>query len=581
MAVWYLSSVGYSSVPAWTVNTAKTVGSLVRATAPAINSERVFVCIIAGTTHSSTQPTWVLTKGARTTDNTVTWQECTGNPGTNGDNTNISASLQVRNTNPGLGRIIRNDIPSHLFICSVAGTTSVGGPTYNTTVGATTVDGGATWTCIAAIGAYATWAAPHARLVAALATAFAAAGDDVFVADNHDEIQASAISATIQGTAAGPCNVWCIDRTVALPVTDADLRSDPYSSSPACAKITTTGNNAITFSSTRCNFYGIIFTAGSGGTTAANLTFSLSGNLVRCSLRQMSSGGSIIQFPSGDVIDTSIETNATGSSVRNNGRTRWVGSTQPAVLTFTARPTILVSTANSGEMLLDGIDLSDLGSGYTYIGGSNVSNRTVMQNCKINGSVTAIATIPTERSGVIDVIACDWIGGAQQTLRQERYLYEGTLAASLSVTRDGAGPSDGTNTHMWLVSTNANARFQSPFRAFPLVVWNSTTGSPLTVTVYCNIGTGTANNGDIWMETEYYADAATPFATTVSNSKTNYLSTATTTHPSDSSVWAAFAGTPFKMEQIITPQKAGYVTVRIMLAKPSTTFAIDRRLFLS
>jgi len=42
-------------------------------------------------------------------------------------------------------------------------------------------------------------------------------------------------------------------------------------------------------------------------------------------------------------------------------------------------------------MLLDGIDLSDLGSGYTYIGGSNVSNRTVMQNCKINGSVTAIA----------------------------------------------------------------------------------------------------------------------------------------------------------------------------------------------
>jgi len=232
-------------------------------------------------------------------------------------------------------------------------------------------------------------------------------------------------------------------------------------------------------------------------------------------------------------------------------------------------------------MLLDGIDLSDLGSGYTYIGGSNVSNRTVMQNCKINGSVTAIATIPTERSGVIDVIACDWIGGAQQTLRQERYLYEGTLAASLSVTRDGAGPSDGTNTHMWLVSTNANARFQSPFRAFPLVVWNSTTGSPLTVTVYCNIGTGIANNGDIWMETEYYADAATPFATTVSNSKTNYLSTATTTHPSDSSVWAAFAGTPFKMEQIITPQKAGYVTVRIMLAKPSTTFAIDRRLFLS
>src|SRR6476620_9040928 len=89
MANWFLRSnstlgTGWDAVPGWTLNTAVVVGAFVRQTAPAINSERVFICIIAGTT-GATQPTWVLTRGAKTTDGTVTWQECTGRPAFNGD----------------------------------------------------------------------------------------------------------------------------------------------------------------------------------------------------------------------------------------------------------------------------------------------------------------------------------------------------------------------------------------------------------------------------------------------------------------------------------------------------------------
>jgi hypothetical protein len=46
MSNWYLSSAGYAAVPVWT-NAARIVGTLRRQTAPAVNSERVFICIVA------------------------------------------------------------------------------------------------------------------------------------------------------------------------------------------------------------------------------------------------------------------------------------------------------------------------------------------------------------------------------------------------------------------------------------------------------------------------------------------------------------------------------------------------------
>ncbi len=61
----------------WVANTAYTLGDMIRPTNSSgqIDNNRIFICQVAGTSHSSTEPTWPSTAGATVADNTVTWQE--------------------------------------------------------------------------------------------------------------------------------------------------------------------------------------------------------------------------------------------------------------------------------------------------------------------------------------------------------------------------------------------------------------------------------------------------------------------------------------------------------------------------
>lgn len=79
-ANWYVSSAGYTAVAQWAATHTYTVGSYVRQlTAPAVDNERVFKATACTTCISGgTEPTWVITAGANTTDGGVTWTEVTG-----------------------------------------------------------------------------------------------------------------------------------------------------------------------------------------------------------------------------------------------------------------------------------------------------------------------------------------------------------------------------------------------------------------------------------------------------------------------------------------------------------------------
>src|ERR1043166_5161230 len=146
--VWYCSSARWTAVTAWPTSTAVSAGVLRRQSAtPTVGNERVFACIVAGTT-GGTEPTWTVTKGAKNTDNTATWQECTGQPGLNGDTTNCPN--WAASTVYALGQVIQGVTNSVIFICSTAGTSGNSEPSWSTTAGQTTVDNTATWTSLGA-----------------------------------------------------------------------------------------------------------------------------------------------------------------------------------------------------------------------------------------------------------------------------------------------------------------------------------------------------------------------------------------------------------------------------------------------
>src|SRR5262245_65034520 len=130
----YLDSVAYAAVTARPQNTAVTVGFIRKQfTAPASGSERVFICIVAGTTANVTDATWTLTKGSKTTDGTATWMECTALPALNGDSANTNAWAASKGA-IALGQIIKNVAATHYFICTTAGTGGTGSePSWNTT----------------------------------------------------------------------------------------------------------------------------------------------------------------------------------------------------------------------------------------------------------------------------------------------------------------------------------------------------------------------------------------------------------------------------------------------------------------
>ena len=122
------------------------------------------------------------------------------------------------------------------------------------------------------------WANAFTTLTTAFATEVA--GDTLYVAHDHAESTASAVTLTSSGTVANPTKVICVNRAGSVPPVSADRR--------ATAQVTTTGTASITFAGF-AHYDGIIFNAGNSSGDGEHQR-SGSGSAVRmrfdnCSLR--------------------------------------------------------------------------------------------------------------------------------------------------------------------------------------------------------------------------------------------------------------------------------------------------------
>jgi hypothetical protein len=586
------STTGYYAVTKWTTGATIAAGVLRRQNAaPAVGNERVFVCIVAGTTHATTEPTWVVTRGAKTTDNTVTWQECTGAAAVNGDLTNTPtwAAAKAINTAVTLGAIIQRNNGASYWICTTAGNSGASEPAWaNNTAGTTQTDGTVTWTCLGVVGNFTGGQAPHARLANACTTNWFAAGNTIYVGDNHAESQATAITISppslIHTTIS---RIICADHTK-YPPGSGDLKTS--------ASVATTGNNniSLTASSGSIYFYGLQFSSGSGAVSAAILFtlgncfcyfdgcfFKKPGTTATSAIQLNTSTACIVILN-----DTAMYFGSAGDYIDPGTSTFIWQNTGPVLASGSAVPTSLIGCATGGHtsnITLEGLDLSQLTGSLNIYNVSQQMGTWSVKDCKLNAT-TSILAVPYPGQ-IIQQVRSD--SGAT-AYKSARYVYEGTETTETSITRVGGAADPTGQAQSRKIVTTANSQWLRPFKAEPYAIWNPTTGANVTVTVYGTINAGALpNNDDIWLEVEYLGSSTFPLGTIVTTTKSNVLA-ANAAVASDSSTWnggGSGAGwTPFKLTITLSspqPGMAGYLHARVRAAKPSTTFYIDPKVVLT
>ncbi len=579
---WYLrdnaptSTVGWSAVTPWATNVPKAAGALIRQlTTPTLNNERVFVAIVAGTTHTVTEPTWPTTKGATVTDGAVTpitWMECTGQPGVNGDTTNTpvwSATKVIL-----AGQIIYDVGTTSLQIVSTAGTTGGGGaPAFSGTAGVTTADNTVTWTSLGAASNFGNWAAPFARLATALGTAtWGAAGDTCYVGADHAETQSTAnMSTTLLGTPASPNQVLCIATATIPPVTTT-----------TGAQLTTTATTQITFAGS-VYMNGITFNAGTGvGTVTVSLgSAGASQRYENCTFAKKGTTGSAGSFSlvAGSTIEWNNSTvsfcnTANSIQIPSGGRFVW-RNTASAIVGATVAATLMASaTAQTGwQVLVEGVDLSAI-TGTLAFTGTNNAGDLVFKDCKFNASLTAISAAAPGPAGA-NIMAIR-SGSSGVTYGIHRATYSGILTPETTIIRTTGDPV------AWKIATASTCTFINPFESFPISIRNEIINpSNRTVTVYGIWGDGAVpNNDDVWMEIVYPGSSTSPQGSRVSLRKLNPL-VPNAPLTSDGSTWGG-STTAFKMVATLgstngCPQQqlAGYIQIYVYVADATTTVYID------
>jgi len=587
---WYVSSVKYAAVTARPQNAAVVAGQLVRQfTAPAVGSERVFVCTQAGTTANVTDATWNIARGGTTTDGTAKWQECTGQPAVNGDLTSTLTWAQVKAIGGvvGLGTVIkRNNGVSYQINTSGAGAQGASEPAFSDTAGVPTTDGATNWTSLGPVGNFPAWGAPHARL--AVAYVWGAAGNKFFLADNHAETQATALTLTSPATAAGgPTYAICVDRTVSLPPVEANINTG------AAIAVTSTNNIILNVSGSAATSYyqGISFSAGNTAaaininTATANYVFKNCGFvLAGAATANTIIVGSSSSSPAQILWDNcTVNFSHAGQSIKlQNAGFEW-RNTASAIQGTVPTTLFVPSSTLSNTLICRGLDLSALSTTLVAPGSATPY---VFEDCKFNASMTrlGLASSIGYAADPVVTVRCDSGATNYKATRDE---YAGSQSTETSITRVG-GATDGTTPTSIKIATNAQATFLTPYRMLRLATWSDVTGANQTVTVCGTINSASLpKNDEIWMDVQYLGSSGSPVASFKTTCKSHPLA-ANAAVSSDGSTWnggGSGAGwSPFKLVATLTspqPQMKGYVYASIRAAKASTIYYIDPQVTLS
>lgn len=426
----------------------------------------------------------------------------------------------------------------------------------------------------------ANWANAHITL----ANAFAAmvAGDDCYVAHDHAETQASAMTNTSPGTEASPCRVICVDRAGSVPPVAADLR--------ATATISTTGANNMTNGGT-CYYNGIIFSVGS--TTSSNTlqignTSARSTWLENCSLRLAGSNGAGRIVLSGLSSQTGVllhMKNVTFSfanvaqQVTVRGLVIWEATSDSAILGSVPTTLFGFSTTFSVNLRVIGVNLSAAGAAKNLLDQSvNIaSSEYNFQDCKLGASVSiSTGTIVGHGSAIVRAVNC---GSGDTNYEYYFKSYHGTITHEATIVKTG-GATDGVTTISRKMVSSATVHFHQPLKSDWITFYGSGTGST-TATVATVTDNVTLTDREAWLEVEYLGTNGFSLGSIASDAAANVLATAANQTTDGTSTWTTTGlTTPVKqsLATTFTTAEVGPYRARVCLAKASTTMYFDPKI---
>jgi hypothetical protein len=469
--------------------------------------------------------------------------------------------------------------------CTTAGTSGGSEPAWTLTKGSTTNDNTVVWTEITGNETYnqGTFAAPHARLVTAVSSSWAAAGDRVYVANNHAATQSTSLTITSAGTVAAPMQILCINATFTSSGGGGPVAADlTTGASESCTGATTLGVQGAHY----C--YGVQFNSGSGANSSP---LNLNGSALpqvyeNCGFKHGGSGSSSAPCsigPTGSGTQTTyvkwinctyeVSNAAQGIDVRYS-RFEWVGGSVVGAVQSTNlfHPSSAVAQGGLGHVIIRDVDLSALGTGKNLTKPDGFISNVTFQfiNCKLSASLGSVmnGTIQGVGSPRVDLVNTD-SGGA--TYREEHYDFGGSCVHVTAQVRTG-GATDGTTAKSWKVVTLTTPDYMRPFSCPDIYQWVDSTGSK-TITMYIASG-GTLQDQDVGFEVDYMGDASTPKGT-FDTTRPSIL-TAGSNLATDGSTWSGSGvGTVQKVTKTVTLNQKGLVRVRPFVRKASATVYID------
>lgn len=424
----------------------------------------------------------------------------------------------------------------------------------------------------------ATWALAKATISGADATPDAA-GDTIWLSQNHAESTAGNVSISLAGTRASPSRVLC-----------GNDAAEPPTALAATATITTTASGYFVGNG---NFYayGITIQAGdSANTSSVNLATNggeyqvwdtskfrvvanSSGNAIN-----VGNGGSFVQGAkviwnncSVRFANSGNRISVTNADLRWNGGSVESGGTSPTSL-FTA-----TSNQRSAQVIVSGVDLSNLSSTAKLVEtGSGQSYSFVFRDCKLPASWTgSLCSSAASVGSRFEMYNCDSSGTNYRLWIED---YAGSIKHETTIVRT-SGASDGTTSLAWKMASSADAEFPTIVLYSPdIQLWNDTTAASKTLTVEIVHDSVTALNDDeVWLEVMYLGSSASPLGTWITDAKADVLATAAAQTGSGVTWTTTGLTNPNKqaLSVTFTPNMKGPYVCRVALAKASKTIYVD------